>query len=108
VKRATLHNANEMERLDLHEWDTVLVEKGGEIIPKIIKVNLNKRIAGAAKINYISHCPVCQSELIRKEGEAVFYCYNDEYCAPQIIGKMQHFISRKAMNIEGIGAETVE
>lgn len=108
VKRATLHNANEMERLDLHEGDTVLVEKGGEIIPKVIRVNLDKRILGAAKINYISHCPVCQSELIRKEGEAVFYCPNDEGCAPQIIGKMQHFISRKAMNIDGIGAETIE
>jgi DNA ligase (NAD+) len=108
VKRATLHNANEMDRLDLHEGDTVLVEKGGEIIPKVIRVNLDKRKLGAARINYISHCPVCQSELIRKEGEAVFYCPNDEGCAPQIIGKMQHFISRKAMNIEGIGAETVE
>ncbi len=108
VKRATLHNANEMERLDLHEGDTLLVEKGGEIIPKVIRVNLDKRIPGASKIIYISHCPVCQSELIRKEGEAVFYCPNDEGCAPQIIGKMQHFISRKAMNIDGIGAETIE
>lgn len=108
VKRATLHNANEIERLDLHEKDTVLVEKGGEIIPKIIKVNLGKRIAGAQKINYIHHCPECGAELIRKEGEAVHYCPNDEACPPQITGKMQHFISRKAMNIEGIGAETVE
>jgi len=108
VKRATLHNANEMERLDLHDGDTVLVEKGGEIIPKVIRVNLDKRIIGAAKVNYISHCPVCETELIRKEGEAVFYCPNDEGCAPQIIGKMQHFISRKAMNIDGIGAETIE
>jgi len=108
VKRATLHNANEMERLDLHEHDTVLVEKGGEIIPKIIKVNLDKRQADAAKINYIRNCPECGTELVREEGEAVFYCPNDEACPPQIVGKMQHFISRKAMNIEGIGAETVD
>ena len=108
VKRATLHNANEMERLDLHEHDTVLVEKGGEIIPKIIKVNLDKRQADAAKINYICNCPECGTELVREEGEAVFYCPNDEACPPQIVGKMQHFISRKAMNIEGIGAETVD
>ncbi|MEO5911017.1 MAG: NAD-dependent DNA ligase LigA [Pelobium sp.] len=108
VKRATLHNANEMDRLDLHEHDTVLVEKGGEIIPKIIQVNLDKRKAGTTKIEYIHNCPECGTELIRKEGEAVHYCPNDEACPPQIVGKMQHFISRKAMNIEGIGAETVE
>ncbi|MBC7653007.1 MAG: NAD-dependent DNA ligase LigA [Oligoflexus sp.] len=108
VKRATLHNANEMERLDLHEHDTVLVEKGGEIIPKIIKVNLEKRLVGAQKIEYIHNCPQCGTKLIRKEGEVVHYCPNDEACPPQIVGKMQHFISRKAMNIEGIGAETVE
>lgn len=108
VKRATLHNANEMERLDLHEHDTVLVEKGGEIIPKIIQVNLDKRKAGTKKIEYIHNCPECGTELIRKEGEAVHYCPNDEACPPQIVGRMQHFISRKAMNIEGIGAETVE
>ncbi len=108
VKRATLHNANEMERLDLHENDTVLVEKGGEIIPKIIKVNLEKRQPNASKINYIHNCPECGTELIREEGEAVHYCPNDEACPPQIVGRMQHFISRKAMNIEGIGAETVD
>lgn len=108
VKRATLHNANEIERLDLHENDVVWVEKGGEIIPKIIKVNLDKRRAKAEKISYITNCPECGSNLIRKEGEAVHYCPNDESCPPQIIGKMQHFISRKAMNIEGIGAETIE
>lgn len=108
VKRATLHNANEILRLDLHEGDTVLVEKGGEIIPKIIAVNTVKRRAGAAPIVYPEVCPECESNLIRQEGEAVFYCPNDEACPPQIIGKMQHFISRKAMNIEGIGAETVE
>ncbi|MBK0383328.1 NAD-dependent DNA ligase LigA [Pedobacter sp. SD-b] len=108
VKRATLHNANEIERLDLHENDTVLVEKGGEIIPKIIKVNLAKRLPFAQKIAYINRCPECGTELIREEGEAVHYCPNDEECPPQIVGRMQHFISRKAMNIEGIGAETVE
>ncbi len=108
VKRATLHNANEISRLDLHENDTVLVEKGGEIIPKVIRVNLEKRKAEAAKINYIEHCPECGSSLIRKEGEAVHYCPNDEGCPPQIVGKMQHFISRKAMNIDGIGSETIE
>ena len=108
VKRATLHNANEIERLDLHENDTVLVEKGGEIIPKIIRVNLDKRHSGAQKINYLQNCPECGTKLIRKEGEAVHYCPNDEACPPQITGKLQHFISRKAMNIEGIGAETVD
>jgi len=108
VKRATLHNANEILRLDLHEGDTVLVEKGGEIIPKIIKVNIAKRKTDAQKIIYPDICPVCGSDLIREEGEAVFYCPNDEGCAPQIVGKMQHFISRKAMNIDGLGDETIE
>ncbi|HYK77559.1 MAG TPA: NAD-dependent DNA ligase LigA [Daejeonella sp.] len=108
VKRATLHNANEIERLDLHEHDTVLVEKGGEIIPKIISVNTGKRKADAKKIIYPETCPECGSNLIRQEGEAVHYCPNDEGCPPQIVGKIQHFISRKAMNIEGLGSETVE
>ncbi len=108
VKRATLHNANEIIRLDLHEGDTVLVEKGGEIIPKIIAVNTIKRRSGAAAISYPEVCPECGSNLIRKEGEAVHYCPNDEACPPQIVGKMQHFISRKAMNIEGLGQETIE
>lgn len=108
VKRATLHNANEIERLGLHEGDTVLVEKGGEIIPKIISVNTIKRRAGAAPITYPTLCPECGSNLVRKDGEAVHYCPNDEACPPQIVGKMQHFISRKAMNIEGLGQETIE
>ncbi|ADY50738.1 DNA ligase, NAD-dependent [Pseudopedobacter saltans DSM 12145] len=108
VKRATLHNANEIERLDLYEGDTVLVEKGGEIIPKIMGVNLDKRKSDAQKIHYITHCPECGTELVRKVGEAVHYCPNDEGCRPQIIGKMQHFISRKVMNIDGIGDETIE
>lgn len=108
VKRATLHNANEIARLDLHKGDTVFVEKGGEIIPKIISVNTVKRAANAEKIQYLETCPECGSNLIRKEGEAVHYCPNDENCPPQIVGKMQHFISRKAMNIDGLGDETIE
>lgn len=108
VKRATLHNANEIERLDLHEGDTVFVEKGGEIIPKIIKVNLDKRVAGSSRVHYLHNCPECGTELIRKEGEAVHYCPNDEGCPPQIVGKIQHFIGRKAMNIDGLGDETIE
>lgn len=108
VKRATLHNANEIERLDLHEGDTVFVEKGGEIIPKIIKVNLDKRLPNSSKVHYLNNCPECGTELIRKEGEAVHYCPNDEGCPPQIVGKIQHFISRKAMNIDGLGDETIE
>jgi DNA ligase (NAD+) len=108
VKRATLHNANEIERLDLHEGDSVFVEKGGEIIPKIINVNLDKRKADAVPVIYPSTCPECNTPLIRKEGEVAFYCPNDEACPPQIVGKIQHFISRKAMNIDGLGDETIE
>ncbi|MDB5132435.1 MAG: ligase LigA [Mucilaginibacter sp.] len=109
VKRATLHNADEIEkRLKLHENDWVYVEKGGEIIPKIISVNLEKRDPSATPVHYITHCPVCNTLLERKEGEAAFYCPNDEGCAPQIVGKMQHFIGRKAMNIDGLGDETIE
>lgn len=108
VKRATLHNANEIERLDLHEGDSVFVEKGGEIIPKIMNVNLDKRKTGAVKVLYPSICPECGSALIRKEGEVAYYCPNDEACPPQIVGKIQHFISRKAMNIDGLGDETIE
>jgi DNA ligase (NAD+) len=108
VKRATLHNADEIEqRLKLHEHDWVYVEKGGEIIPKIISVNLDKRTS-AEPIRYITHCPVCGTLLERKEGEAAYYCPNDEGCAPQIVGKMQHFIGRKAMNIDGLGDETID
>jgi DNA ligase (NAD+) len=109
VKRATLHNADEIEkRLKLHEHDWVFVEKGGEIIPKIISVNLDKRDPDAPAIKYITHCPECGTLLIRKEGEAASYCPNDEGCHPQIVGKMQHFISRKAINIDGLGDETIE
>ncbi|MFI5139210.1 MAG: NAD-dependent DNA ligase LigA [Sphingobacteriales bacterium] len=109
VKRATLHNADEIEkRLKLHEGDWVYVEKGGEIIPKIIKVNLDKRGPGAMPILYQTTCPACGTPLERKEGEAAFYCPNEEGCPPQIVGKMQHFIGRKAMNIDGLGDETIE
>ncbi len=108
VKRATLHNANEIERLGLHLGDSVLVEKGGEIIPKIIAVNTEKRAPGAIPVIYPDKCPECGSDLVREEGEAIHYCPNDEGCPPQIVGKIQHFISRKAMNIEGLGNETVE
>lgn len=108
VKRATLHNANEIERLDLHEGDSVFVEKGGEIIPKIISVNLDKRKTGAIPVIYPTICPECNTPLIRKEGEVAFYCPNDEACPPQIVGKIQHFIGRKAMNIDGLGDETIE
>jgi len=108
VKRATLHNANEIDRLDLHLGDSVFVEKGGEIIPKIMNVNLEKRKPGAEKVIYPLNCPECGTLLIRKEGEVAFYCPNDEACPPQIVGKIQHFISRKAMNIDGLGDETIE
>jgi len=109
VKRATLHNADEItERLKLHEHDTVYVEKGGEIIPKIISVNIDKRQPGAKAIAYITHCPACGTKLLRTEGEAAWYCPNDEGCPPQIVGKMQHYIGRKAMNIDGLGDETIE
>jgi DNA ligase (NAD+) len=109
VKRATLHNADEItERLKLHEHDTVFVEKGGEIIPKIISVNLDKRKPDAKAIAYITHCPACDTLLLRTEGEAAWYCPNDEGCPPQIVGKMQHFTGRKAMDIDGLGDETIE
>ncbi|OYU96240.1 MAG: DNA ligase (NAD(+)) LigA [Bacteroidetes bacterium B1(2017)] len=107
VKRASLYNADEIERLDLYEHDTVFVEKGGEIIPKITGVDSSKRDLFAQKIAYITHCPECKTELIRKEGEAIHYCPNDSHCPPQLIGRMEHFISRRAMNIEGLGSETV-
>lgn len=108
VKRATLHNADEITRLDLHEHDTVYVEKGGEIIPKIIKVNLDLRTPNSEAIKFIKNCPKCNTKLIRNEGEAAYYCPNENGCAPQIIGRIQHFIGRKAMNIEGLGDETID
>ncbi|MEI6880299.1 MAG: NAD-dependent DNA ligase LigA, partial [Bacteroidota bacterium] len=107
VKRASLYNADEIERLDLHENDTVFVEKGGEIIPKITAVDISKRLPDAKKIEYIQHCPECGTALIRAEGEVVHYCPNDTACPPQLVGKIEHFIGRKAMNIDSLGAETV-
>ena len=108
VKRATLHNANEIERLELRPGDTVLIEKGGEIIPKVIRVNFEKRPQGLSPTRFPGECPECGTTLIRKEGEAVHYCPNDTGCPPQIVGRMQHFISRRAMDIQGIGSETIE
>lgn len=107
VKRASLHNANEIERLDIRVGDYVYVEKGGEIIPKITGVNLEKRDAHTMPHLYINNCPECGAELVRKDGEANHYCPNENACPPQVIGKIQHFISRKAMDINGIGEETV-
>lgn len=108
VKRASLHNADQIEKLGLHEGDTVYVEKGGEIIPKITEVDLNKRISGSKPVLYITHCPECGTLLNRIEGEANHYCPNDAGCPPQIVGKLEHFASRKAMNIDGLGSETCE
>jgi DNA ligase (NAD+) len=107
VKRASLHNADQIEKLDIRVNDTVFVEKGGEIIPKIIAVDLSKRPDNSEPTVYITHCPECNAELIRGEGEANHYCPNFYGCPPQIIGRIQHYISRKAMDIEGLGGETV-
>ena len=107
VKRASLHNADQIEKLDIRVGDTVFVEKGGEIIPKIIAVDLSKRPENSELTQYITHCPECNTELIRNEGEANHYCPNFYGCQPQIIGRIQHYISRKAMDIEGLGGETV-
>ena len=107
VKRASLHNADQIEKLDIRVGDTVFVEKGGEIIPKIIAVDVTKRPENTEPTHYITHCPECQTELVRSEGEANHYCPNFYGCPPQIIGRIQHFISRKAMDIEGLGGETV-
>jgi len=109
VKRATLHNADQIEKLDLHYGDYVFVEKGGEIIPKIIGVDEAKRnLPETKKYQYISNCPECDTLLIRKEGEAIHYCPNESGCPPQIKGKLEHFISRKAMNIESLGEGKIE
>lgn len=108
VRRASLHNADIIENLNLHMNDTVYVEKGGEIIPKIVGIDLDKREKDAQKIIYIDKCPECKSELVRKEGESNHYCLNSDKCPPQIKGKIEHFISRKAMNIDGLGEETID
>jgi DNA ligase (NAD+) len=107
VKRASLHNADQIEKLDIRIGDTVFVEKGGEIIPKIIAVDLEKRMSNSEPLKYLSYCPECQTKLVRSEGEANHYCPNFYGCPPQIIGRIQHYISRKAMDIEGLGGETV-
>ena len=108
VKRASLHNADQIEKLDIREGDTVFVEKGGEIIPKIIAVDFTKRQENSVPTVYATICPECKTALIRKEGDAKHYCPNEFGCAPQITGRIQHFISRKAMDIEGLGGETVD
>ena len=108
VKRASLYNADQIEKLDLRVHDTVYVEKGGEIIPKVVGVELSKRDPSSQPVEYITLCPECHTPLVRKEGEAVHYCPNDAGCPPQIKGRMYHFISRKAMDIDGLGEETVE
>ena len=108
VKRASLHNADQIEKLDLHVGDAVYVEKGGEIIPKIVGVNVEKRNVLSPLVGFIDNCQECGTALIRREGEAQHYCPNEDACPPQIKGKVEHFISRKAMNIEGLGSETVD
>jgi len=108
VKRASLHNADIIAEMDLRIGDTVYVEKGGEIIPKIVGIDLAKRPENAAPTVFIHRCPECDTPLVRKEGEANHYCPNDTGCPPQIIGKLTHFISRKAMNIESLGEKTIE
>ncbi len=108
VKRASLHNANEIERLDLRLGDTVFVEKGGEIIPKVTAVDLAKRPAHTIPLVYITHCPECNTQLIRREGEAQHYCPNEKGCPPQVKGRIEHFISRDALKIDGLGGETID
>lgn len=108
VRRASLHNADIIASLDLHIGDMVYVEKGGEIIPKITGVEVSARPAGSEKVTFITHCPECGSELVRYEDEAAYYCTNETACPPQIKGKIEHFISRRAMNIEGLGPETID
>lgn len=107
VKRASLYNADQIENMDIREGDTVFVEKGGEIIPKIVGVDLTKRPASSTPTHYIEFCPECGTKLVRAEGEAIHYCPNTATCPPQVTGRIEHFISRKAMDIEGLGAETV-
>ena len=106
VKRASLHNEDIMTTLDIHEDDMLYVEKGGEIIPKITGVELSEREPGAKPVVFVSHCPVCGSPLVRVEGEAAWICPNKDGCPPQIIGRLEHFVGRRMMNIDGIGEET--
>ncbi len=108
VKRASLHNSDIIEKLDVRIGDTVFVEKGGEIIPKIVGVDLDKRPLNSAPFEYTKTCPECGSTLVRESGEAAFYCPNDDTCFPQLVGRLEHFISKKAMNIDSLGPERVE
>lgn len=107
VKRASLYNADEIERLGLHEGDTVKVEKGGEIIPKVVEVVLSQRKSGAAPVHFLTHCPDCGTALVKPEGEVNFYCQNAATCPPQVKGRIEHFAARRAMNIEGLGPEII-
>ncbi len=107
VKRASLHNANEIERLDLHVGDTVLVEKGGDIIPKITGVALDKRVPNSAPVPFITHCPECGTALERKPGEAKHFCPNTQTCPPQVLGRIEHFVSKRAMDIDSLGTERI-
>ncbi|MCH7398117.1 NAD-dependent DNA ligase LigA [Belliella sp. DSM 107340] len=107
VKRASLHNANEIERLGLYEGDYVFVEKGGEIIPKITAVSIEKRNSEAQPVRYIAHCPECGTELIRRESEAKHYCPNTQSCPPQLLGRIEHFVHKRAMDIDSLGTERI-
>ena len=108
VKRASLHNEDIIKKLGLHEHDFVYVEKGGEIIPKIVGINEEKRKPDSQEIQYITNCPECVTKLVRIEDQAIHFCPNDLHCPPQVVGRMIHYVSRKALNIEGLGAETIE
>ena len=108
VRRATLVNADFIEKMDIHYGDWLLVEKGGEIIPKVVGVDLSKRQPGSQPVAYITNCPECGARLVRAEGEAGHYCPNQDNCPPQIIGRLEHFVSRKAMNIDSLGSERLE
>ncbi|HCM32536.1 NAD-dependent DNA ligase LigA [Chryseobacterium sp.] len=108
VKRASLHNEDIIKKLDLHENDFVYVEKGGEIIPKIVGVNTDKRTEESREIEYIKHCPECGTELVKIEDQAIHFCPNELHCPPQVVGRMIHYVSRKALNIDNLGSETIE
>lgn len=108
VKRASVHNAEQIQKLDIRENDIVIVEKGGEIIPKIVGVERNDNNQNSPSIKFIEHCPICNAKLIKEEGEAAHYCPNYNHCTPQILGRFQHFVSKKAMNIDSLGAERIK
>ena len=108
VQRATLNNADFIEKMDIHQGDWLLVEKGGEIIPKIVGVDMEKRSAGSQPVRFIRTCPECGATLVREEGEAGFYCPNQDGCPPQIVGRLEHFVSRKAMRIDSLGTERLK